>query len=470
MLVRISIATCICALLALGNWQLSVNADPAAKRASALGGERWYRLSLSGEHLGYWVTRTHRNWRGQWVFESEQRSAVNPDEPVTVATRRVFAATAPHDLVEAEYSQRRRSWTESTRVELTPTGYVGYMRQARAARPAPPEPLTWRYTLRDYLDFEVWLHEQNPPPGSEKVIRTVDFSRLDVVGRKMAVRARNDTGYQIENPAPQAATTIQLDDNLAPSSVRLAGLFDLTLATRTQALAPRSALQSASYYVPVNENLPNHTQIARLDLSVTSDVPINELWQDSQLRDGEWILPLRANPLSRQPADAATGATLGYPADDQRIRRLASVAVESLTEPGDQLAALVNFVHDYLAYEPGASAQPVLALLDNPVGDCTEFADLLTTLSRSLGIPSRTVFGLAYADRREPAFVYHAWNEVRIDGIWQAVDPTWNQLRVDATHIPLPSNESAALMLLTGSVDVLFELRDVEYFQEPSAG
>lgn len=468
MLLRISLAACVCALLALANWQLHDHIDPAAKRAAALSGERWYRLSLAGEHLGYWVTRTHRNWRGQWVFESEQRSAVNPDDPVTVATRRVFAATAPHELLDAEYSQRRRSWTESTRIELGPTGYIGYMQQANAARPTPAKPLSFQYTLRDYLDFEVWLHEHNPPPGSQRVIDTIDFSRLDVVGRKMAISGRNATGYQIENPAPQAATTIQLDDNLAPESVRLAGLFDLELATRAQALAPRSALQTASYYVPVNENLPNHTQIARLDLSVHSDMPINELWQNSQLRDGEWILPLRANPLSRQPANAVTRATLGYPSDNERIRQLASLATRGLAEPAAQLAALVSFVHDYLAYEPGTATQPVLALLDNPIGDCTEFADLLTTLLRSLGIPSRTVFGLAYADRREPAFVYHAWNEARVNGVWQAVDPTWNQLTVDATHIPLPSNESAALMLLTGSVDVHFELRDVEYF-EPSA-
>jgi transglutaminase/protease-like cytokinesis protein 3 len=94
----------------------------------------------------------------------------------------------------------------------------------------------------------------------------------------------------------------------------------------------------------------------------------------------------------------------------------------------------------------------------------TEFADLFTTLARSLGIPARTVFGLAYDDGNEPAFAFHAWNEVSVDGVWQSVDPTWNQLRVDATHIPLPSNQSAALQLITGSVDLNFSVREVDYF------
>jgi transglutaminase-like putative cysteine protease len=105
----------------------------------------------------------------------------------------------------------------------------------------------------------------------------------------------------------------------------------------------------------------------------------------------------------------------------------------------------------------------VLALLEHPVGDCTEFADLFTTLARALEIPARTVFGMAYANDGEPAFAFHAWNEVLVDGNWQAVDPTWNQVRVDATHIPLPGS-GATLKLITGAPDLRFSVEEVEYF------
>jgi hypothetical protein len=105
----------------------------------------------------------------------------------------------------------------------------------------------------------------------------------------------------------------------------------------------------------------------------------------------------------------------------------------------------------------------VLALLDTPEGDCSEYADLLTTLARSLGIPARTVFGLAYQDGAEPAFRFHAWNELALDGRWMPADPTWNQVQIDATHIPMPLDVATALQLLTGTGDVRFVVRGVDY-------
>jgi hypothetical protein len=123
-------------------------------------------------------------------------------------------------------------------------------------------------------------------------------------------------------------------------------------------------------------------------------------------------------------------------------------------------------VHEFLSYRPGKPPQSILTLLDDRVGDCTEYAVLLTTLARSIGLPARTVFGLAYADGQEPAFAYHAWNEIHVAGEWLAFDPTWGQDRVDATHIPLPNDETAAMMLLTGAVDLKFKVTDVGFFPD----
>ena len=453
-------------LLAVIAWQQQKLLDPEIQRANALLGERWYELSLAGEHLGYWVTRTNRTRQGHWVFESEQRSALNPEDPVTIATRRVFSAIAPFELLEAQFSQRRRRWQESTSIEQTAGGYLGHRLQASAKRESTPVELTWEYTLRDYLDFEVWLQDTQPQPGSLRAIKTLDFSRLDIVPRQLLVKDYNTIGYRIENAAPQAATSIQLDQHLAPQSVRLAGLFDLTLSDRDQALAPRSALHTASYYVPINQALSDHTRISQLDLSIISDLPAGDLWPQASYDSGEWVLSLSANPLSPASISETSGPSLGYPIEDERIDRLTRSAIGDLQDPDVKLEALVGYVHDYLSYQPGSETKSVLSLLDNPVGDCTEFAELLTTMARNSGLSARTVFGLAYADRQEPAFVFHAWNEVKINGRWQSVDPTWNQIRVDATHIPLPDSEAVALMLLTGSINIAFELRDIAYFDD----
>jgi transglutaminase-like putative cysteine protease len=466
LIIRLSTATGVCLLLAgLAGYQQAAQ-DPAVSRARELLGERWYELSLAEERFGYWLTRTERDPQGRWVFFSEQRSALNPEDPVTITTQRVFAAKPPYQLVEASYSQRRRTWQESTHIESSESGYLGHRHEADAGSRSEPVVLDWQYSLRDYLDFEVWLAAEKPSPGSVRAINALEFSRLDVVPRQLRVAARNAVGYQIENPAPQAATLIQLDTNLAPYSVRLAGLFDLTLSTREAALAPGSQLHSASYYIPVDQSLRDHTRIEWLDLTVDSNLPADRLWQQAHRVDGQWVLPLRANTQARKSAKPATGASLGYPLSNPRISALAQRAVGRATAAEQQLPELVAFVHNYLRYQPGSSAASILSLLDNPVGDCTEFAELLTTLARYLGMPARTVFGLAYSESSRPAFVFHAWNEVQVDGRWRVVDPTWNQLRVDATHIPLPDNETAALQLLTGGLDIRFSVRDFGYFAD----
>jgi hypothetical protein len=53
------------------------------------------------------------------------------------------------------------------------------------------------------------------------------------------------------------------------------------------------------------------------------------------------------------------------------------------------------------------------------------------------------VNGLVYS-RELDGFLYHTWAESRIDGRWQAVDPTFGQVRADATHIKLVEGETLA--------------------------
>jgi transglutaminase-like putative cysteine protease len=176
------------------------------------------------------------------------------------------------------------------------------------------------------------------------------------------------------------------------------------------------------------------------------------------------VLRQSANAVSRPTlAGDELVETADHPITDPRIRAMAREAVAGATDGRAQVAALTAFVHGYLRYQDDSVRRSVLGLLDDPTGSCTAYADLLTTLARSLDIPTRTVFGLAYADERPPAFRFHAWNEMWVDGEWLVVDPTWNLLRVDATHIPMPGNVARSLQLLTGGLDLTFVVRDVRY-------
>jgi hypothetical protein len=418
---------------------LTAGADATLRSAIDQLGERWYRLMLNDRHVGYLHARTTRDVAGRWRSDSDLRFVLSEGAPVRVAETLLFDATPPWPLVEATQRTRR-------------AGRDGGRTIAGA---------DVAFTLRDHLALETWLREQRPPADTAAAATALDFDRAQVVSRQFRVVDRNGTGYQMSHGAPLDATVIQLDARMQPVSMSLSGLFTLERVSRRQALAPRTVLQAQSYYVPVDRRLPNHTEILSLTLEVEGGVNAATLWPE--LASGSTLERAAAAVSDPRLSGDELTASDTYPSDHPAIRALAERAVAGAVTGPERAAALTGFVHGFLHYRDGADQRGVLELLDHREGDCTEYADLLTTLARSLGIPARTVFGLAYADEAPPSFRFHAWNELRVDGRWLVLDPTWNQLAVDATHIPLPSDPGRALQLLTGAMDVRFSIRDVVY-------
>ena len=74
-----------------------------------------------------------------------------------------------------------------------------------------------------------------------------------------------------------------------------------------------------------------------------------------------------------------------------------------------------------------------LASLKGRSGNCQTHARLYTALARAAGIPTRFVSGLVYQEGK--GFLYHSWAESRLGDTWVAVDPTYNQLPADPTHL-----------------------------------
>jgi transglutaminase-like putative cysteine protease len=70
-------------------------------------------------------------------------------------------------------------------------------------------------------------------------------------------------------------------------------------------------------------------------------------------------------------------------------------------------------------------------------GDCTEFSMLMAAMCRAEGVPSRTAIGLIYADGPRPAFSFHMWTEVWVQGQWWALDATLGRGYVGATHLKI---------------------------------
>lgn len=124
-------------------------------------------------------------------------------------------------------------------------------------------------------------------------------------------------------------------------------------------------------------------------------------------------------------------------ADDSRIQDIAATATRGITEEWLKVVALNNWVSRNLRRKNFAVAfAPASTVVRNLSGDCTEHSVLLAALSRAVGIPAKTVVGLVYVDSLG-GFGFHMWNEVYVNRRWVALDATFRQTEVDATHIKL---------------------------------
>jgi len=461
MLLRLSAGVLALALtLAFADWL--AQARPAeAERADALAGAYWYQLSMGSAPIGYLATEAGRDWRGAWRFQSFMLFSVDGGAPVSISESLTFDPLPPYRLTRAEHwSDGSGSPTEGVVLEWSADGGRAKFKRGDAVR---ERSIDWAFSLGDYLALESWLAAEQPQSGARFRVRSLDFNAAKLVNKPFRVLERNEIGYRFASPAPLRATEIQLDSRYVPVAFSMSGLFSLTRATQGEALKVRPPLHLTNHRVALDRRLPNHVEIERLVLIAEDAQGLNAIWPEARRGLGGWRLEIEANPVTAADSAAFLGETLQFPVHHQQVARLANRGVGSAETDEDRLAALVAFVHAYVDYRPDAPPASVLETIDRRTGDCTEYADLLTTLARALGWPARTVIGLAYSGGNEPALAFHAWNEVALGGSWHAVDPTWNQLRADASHIPLRGDATALLRLMQGDDGLRFRVAEVRY-------
>lgn len=137
----------------------------------------------------------------------------------------------------------------------------------------------------------------------------------------------------------------------------------------------------------------------------------------------------------------------------ESITVLAYNIVGKTINPIDKVQLINKWVYNNLEKKPTISIPNALDVLRSKSGDCNEHSVLFTAFARSLEIPTKIILGIVYLNDK---FYYHAWNEVFL-GKWVSVDPTLNQLPVDASHIKFfegDINRSTEIMKLVGKLDL----------------
>ncbi len=89
-----------------------------------------------------------------------------------------------------------------------------------------------------------------------------------------------------------------------------------------------------------------------------------------------------------------------------------------------RVQAIVDWIHESIAYEPGSTDSTTTAreVFVERAGVCRDFAHLGITFCRALNIPARLVVGYVWFD--EPPQDFHAVFEAWLGGQWVLFDPT----------------------------------------------
>ncbi len=238
------------------------------------------------------------------------------------------------------------------------------------------------------------------------------------------------------------------------------------LVLEEESVAKNPSLQVPDLYrlavVPADKPLGRPDDVKRLRLALDGLPEAAGPSDGRQTRSEGSVLEVRRVDCKDVPKTAITAAErskyleatafIDHAAPSVHAR-LASVA----TGPG-RAERLSRLVTGALRYTLATAPMTASAIFEGGAGDCTEYARALVALLRADGIPAREVSGMAWSGDGEPGFAFHAWAEAYVvaagesDGRWCALDPTWDQVTPDATHIALSRDDPTAIIGLLGGV------------------
>jgi hypothetical protein len=141
-----------------------------------------------------------------------------------------------------------------------------------------------------------------------------------------------------------------------------------------------------------------------------------------------------SEPDMQKPADTHLKPADKIESDAPEIKAQAKLLAEGLKNQDEVARAVASWTADWLkdTIDDGGSA---VESFKSKSGNCQTHARLYTALARAAGIPTRFVSGLVHMEGK--GFLYHSWAESFLGNRWVAVDPTYNQLPADPTHLKL---------------------------------
>lgn len=331
-----------------------------------------------------------------------------------------------------------------------------------------------KFSLLDYLAVSRWL-ENNPKKASSMDViqfdnpslsdKSVTFEVLKTLSNNNSEKASYLIKQSNFKDSEETANWYKYDQQGTPLFIKRPSGMEFVKSSGKTSLNP--AMQKDLYLqtgIKVDRPLGEPRNIQSLVLSLTKgktewlkkhkDMIFNQ--QRITLESGSHYKVLQQERL-------ALDKQVRKFSDNKRILKLAQESTNHLTTKYQKVKALTHFVNDFISYQAKPSPQSINDILQNKVGDCTEYAALMHSMLESLKIPAREVSGLVYLGDEEQKFGGHVWLEVMIDGYWLGVDPTWNLMELSSTHIPLSYSEQGILESIDKDLEFSFAVEEIIY-------
>jgi len=153
----------------------------------------------------------------------------------------------------------------------------------------------------------------------------------------------------------------------------------------------------------------------------------------------------RTQPEATELAEQYLQPSYIIPCNIPQIRNKAAEIVANEKKTQKQIRSLVHWLQENIKQAP-VDVFTALEVLETGKAECQGIALLYSAFARALGIPTRVVNGIVYSHEFK-GFLYHTWVESFVDGHWISVDPTFQQIPADATHIKLIEGEKVSDLL-----------------------
>jgi hypothetical protein len=270
--------------------------------------------------------------------------------------------------------------------------------------------------------------------------------------------------FKLDTRLHDNSTTAWIDSagrpvfELAMSGVLIAALENEQTARRYLAQASLNKQEVLLDFsrVPADRNIPAPRTRRSLDLVLTgldvAHLPPADAFQSCTTAAEETHCRIRSlSPPTTVPATQSPDAerylqpTLAVPSTDPSLRALAAQIPAGAATDNEKITRLLGWMQRNIQREPVDSFS-ALDVLETRKAECQGHAYLYAAFARSLGIPTRVVNGLVYMEEAH-GFLYHSWNESFVNGTWLPVDPTFDQVSADATHVKLIEGESPAQLM-----------------------